>query len=198
VKLSGGVAVIEVGGSSEVEVGEKEDQYDVQNATRAAVEEGILPGCGIALLKASFPRSTNSPGTSNLPTNPDAKPVPTANFDQDQGVSIIHRALTRPARTILNNAGEEPSVIVDNLLAQYGASNKFAWGYNAQNGEYVDMIKAGIVDSLNIRTALVDALGVPSLLTTSKASVVDTPEDKPSGGAGMGGGMGGMGGMGGF
>jgi chaperonin GroEL len=200
-KLSGGVAVIKVGGSSEVEVGEKKDRYDdALNATRAAVEEGILPGGGVALLKASLSLSTNSPGTSNLPTNADAKPVPTTNFDQDLGVSIIRRALTHPARTILHNAGEESSVIVGTLLSQYGAPDKFAWGYDAQKGEYIDMIKAGIVDPLKVvRTALVDASGVASLLTTSEACVVDAPEeDKPAGGAGMGGGMGGMGGMGGF
>jgi len=200
-KLSGGVAVIKVGGSSEVEVGEKKDRYDdALNATRAAVEEGILPGGGVALLKASLALSTNSPGTSNLPTNADAKPVPTANFDQDLGVTIIRRALTHPARTILNNAGEESSVIVGTLLAQYGAPDKFAWGYDAQKGEYVDMIKAGIVDPLKVvRTALVDASGVASLLTTSEACVVDAPEeDKAVGGAGMGGGMGGMGAMGGM
>jgi chaperonin GroEL len=107
-KLSGGVAVIKVGGSSEVEVGEKKDRYDdALNATRAAVEEGILPGGGVTLLKASLTLSTTSPGTSNLPTNMDAKPVPTANFDQDLGVTIIRRALTYPARTILTNAGED-------------------------------------------------------------------------------------------
>lgn len=119
-KLSGGVVAIKVGGSSEVKVGEKKDGYD------DAVEEGILPGGGVALLKASLALSTDSPGTSNLPTNADAKPVPTANFDQDLGVSIIRRALTHPARTILNNAGEEASVIVGTLLAQYGAPDKFA------------------------------------------------------------------------
>jgi chaperonin GroEL len=200
-KLSGGVAVIKVGGSSEVEVGEKKDRYDdALNATRAAVEEGILPGGGVALLKASLSLSTNSPGTSNLPTNPDAKPVPTANFDQDLGVTIIRRALTNPARTILSNAGEESSVIVGTLLSQYGAPDKFSWGYDASKGEYVDMIKAGIVDPLKVvRTALVDASGVASLLTTSEACVVDAEEDKPAGGMGGGMcGMGGMGGMGGF
>ncbi|KIM81641.1 hypothetical protein PILCRDRAFT_821407 [Piloderma croceum F 1598] len=200
-KLSGGVAVIKVGGSSEVEVGEKKDRYDdALNATRAAVEEGILPGGGVALLKASLVLTTNSPGSANLPTNADAKPVPTANFDQDLGVTIIRRALTHPARAIMHNAGEESSVIVGALLSQYGTPDKFAWGYDAQKGEYVDMIKAGIVDPLKVvRTALVDASGVASLLTTSEACVVDAPEeDKPAVGGGMGGGMGGMGGMGGF
>ncbi|KAI0051272.1 chaperonin GroL [Auriscalpium vulgare] len=199
-KLSGGVAVIKVGGSSEVEVGEKKDRYDdALNATRAAVEEGILPGGGVALLKASLALSSAAPGTqasSSAPTNPDVKPIQTANFDQDLGVSIIRRALTRPTRTILTNAGEEASVIVGTLAAQYGTPDQFAWGYDASKGEYVDMIKAGIVDPLKVvRTALVDAAGVASLLTTSEACIVDGEEEKPAGGMP---GMGGMGGMGGF
>ena len=147
-KLSGGVAVIKVGGA---------DWYDdAMNATRTAVEERILPGGGVALLKVPLALFTNSPGTFNLPTNSDTKPVPTANFDQDLGVSIIRRALTHPARTILNNAGEEASVIVGTLLAQYGAPDEFAWGYDAQNGEYVDMIKAGIVDPLKVVSNIPD------------------------------------------
>ncbi|KIK92160.1 hypothetical protein PAXRUDRAFT_830223 [Paxillus rubicundulus Ve08.2h10] len=197
-KLSGGVAVIKVGGSSEVEVGEKKDRYDdALNATRAAVEEGILPGGGVALLKASLALATNSPGSTNPPSSPDAKVVPTINFDQDLGVNIIRRALTNPARTILSNAGEESSVIVGTLLNQYGGAENFAMGYDASKGEYVDMIKAGIVDPLKVvRTALVDAAGVASLLTTSEACVVDAEEEKPAAAGGMG--MGGMGGMGGF
>jgi chaperonin GroEL len=201
-KLSGGVAVIKVGGSSEVEVGEKKDRYDdALNATRAAVEEGILPGGGVALLKASLALTSSTPGaantslSSNTPANPDVKPIQTANFDQDLGVSIIRRALQRPTRTILNNAGEESSVIVGALSSQYGTPEKFAWGYDASKGEYCDMIKAGIVDPLKVvRTALVDAAGVASLLTTSEVSIVDGEEEKPAGGPGMGG----MGGMGGF
>ncbi|KAF7440534.1 chaperonin [Pleurotus ostreatus] len=199
-KLSGGVAVIKVGGASEVEVGEKKDRYDdALNATRAAVEEGILPGGGVALLKASLMLATNSPGSTSTssPTSPNAEVIPTANFDQELGVGIIRRALTNPARTILKNAGEESSVIVGTLLSQYGTEDKFTWGYDAAKGEYVDMIKAGIVDPLKVvRTALVDASGVASLLTTSECCVVDAPEDdKPAGGMP---GMGGMGGMGGF
>ncbi|KAH8078412.1 chaperonin GroL [Cristinia sonorae] len=196
-KLSGGVAVIKVGGSSEVEVGEKKDRYDdALNATRAAVEEGILPGGGVALLKASLALSSNSPGSNNSASlNPDVKPIPTANFDQDLGVSIIKRALTYPSRTILKNAGEEASVIVGTLQSQYGSPDKFAWGYDASKGEYVDMVKAGIVDPLKVvRTALVDAAGVASLLTTSEACVVEV-EDEKKDGPPMGG-MGGMGGMG--
>jgi chaperonin GroEL len=197
-KLSGGVAVIKVGGSSEVEVSEKKDRYDdALNATRAAVEEGILPGGGVALLKASLAVTTNNPAstTSKLPTSIDAQVIPTANFDQELGVSIIRRALTEPARTILNNAGEESSIIIGQLVGQYGTTDKFSWGYDASKGEYVDMIKAGIVDPLKVvRTALVDAAGVASLLTTSEACIVEADEEKPAPGpGGMGGGMGGMG-----
>jgi len=195
-KLSGGVAVIKVGGSSEVEVGEKKDRYDdALNATRAAVEEGILPGGGVALLKASL--ALGSPTTAGSAI-PETKVISTANFDQDLGVSIIRRALSHPARTILNNAGEESSVIVGTLLSPpYSLPEKFSWGYDAAKGEYVDMITAGIVDPLKVvRTALVDAAGVASLLTTSEACVVEAPEDPKAGGGmgGMGGGMGGMGG----
>ncbi|KAK0500108.1 chaperonin GroL [Armillaria luteobubalina] len=168
-KLSGGVAVIKVGGSSEVEVGEKKDRYDdALNATRAAVEEGILPGGGIALLKASQILDS----------------IVTTNFDQELGVSIIKRALAGPARAILSNAGEEASVIVGNVLERYASEDKFSWGYDASKGEYVDMVKTGIVDPLKVvRTALVDASGVASLLTTSECSIGGAP-------------MGGMGGMG--
>lgn len=197
-KLSGGVAVIKVGGSSEVEVGEKKDRYDdALNATRAAVEEGILPGGGTALLKASLALGSPTPSGSHSSTQT-TKVIPTANFDQDLGVSIIRRALTHPTRTILNNAGEESSVIVGTLLAEpYSTPEKFSWGYDAAKGEYVDMIKAGIVDPLKVvRTALIDAAGVASLLTTSEACIVESPEESKAGG-GMPG-MGGMGGMGGF
>ncbi|KAH7103413.1 chaperonin GroL [Auriculariales sp. MPI-PUGE-AT-0066] len=180
-KLSGGVAVIKVGGSSEVEVSEKKDRYDdALNATRAAVEEGIVPGGGTALLKAS--RALGD--------------IQTANFDQTLGVSIIKAALSRPARKIVENAGEEGSVVVGTLLEKYG--DKFQWGYDAAKGEYVDMISSGIVDPLKVvRTALVDASGVASLLTTSEACIVEAPEDKAPPMM-PGGGMGGMGGMGGF
>jgi chaperonin GroEL len=199
-KLSGGVAVIKVGGASEVEVGEKKDRYDdALNATRAAVEEGILPGGGVALLKASLQLATTSPGSgsSTSPVSPDAKPITTHNFDQELGVAIIRRALTHPARAILDNAGEESSVIVGTLLKQYGTPDKFGWGYDAAKGEFTDMIKAGIVDPFKVvRTALVDASGVASLLTTSEACVVQAPEEeKPAPGGGGMGVMGGMGGM---
>ncbi|KAJ2917939.1 hypothetical protein MD484_g2473, partial [Candolleomyces efflorescens] len=203
-KLSGGVAVIKVGGASEVEVGEKKDRYDdALNATRAAVEEGILPGGGTALLKASLELATTSPstsaGASSSPVSPTATPIPTSNFDQELGVAIIRRALTGPIRTILSNAGEESSVIVGTLLSSYASADKFNWGYDAAKGEYADMVQSGIVDPLKVvRTALVDAAGVASLLTTSEACVVDAPEEKGAGAGGPPMGGMGMGGMGGF
>merc|ERR1711977_782761 len=178
-KLSGGVAVIRVGGSSEVEVGEKKDRYDdALCATRAAVEEGIVPGGGVALLK----------GTKALDS------IATANFDQQLGVSIIRNALTRPARQIVENAGEEGSVVVGKLLENPG---EFGYGYDASVGEYKDLIAAGVLDPLKVvRTALQDAAGVASLLTTSECCIVEAPEEKPMAAPGMGmGGMGGMGGM---
>lgn len=146
-KLSGGVAVIKVGGSSEVEVGEKKDRYDdALNATRAAVEEGILPGGGVALLKASLALSSGS------------SEVKTTNFDQSLGVSIIRKALTRPARMIVENAGEEGSVVIGTLLEKYGSEDQFGMGYDAGKGVYTDMIASGIVDPLKVvRTALIDA-----------------------------------------
>ena len=149
-KLSGGVAVIRVGGSSEVEVGEKKDRYDdALCATRAAVEEGIVPGGGVALLKAA--KSLDS--------------ITTANFDQQLGVSIVRSALTRPARQIVENAGEEGSVVVGKLMENPG---DFGFGYDASTGEYKDLIAAGVLDPFKVvRTALQDASGVASLLTTS-------------------------------
>ncbi len=181
-KLSGGVAVIKVGGSSEVEVGEKKDRVvDALNATRAAVEEGILPGGGVALLKAS----ANALGN-----------VKYANFDQQLGVGIIKNAITRPARKIVENAGLEGSVVVGKLTDEFGKD--FNKGFDSATGEYVDMLSKGIVDPLKVvRTALVDASGVASLLGTTEVAIVEAPEEKPAMPMG-GGGMGGMGGMGGF
>ena len=182
-KLSGGVAVIKVGGASEIEVGEKKDRVvDALNATRAAVEEGILPGGGTALLKAAV-NSLSS--------------VKPSNFDQQLGVNIVKSAITRPARTIIENAGSEGSVIVGKLMDDYGT--EFNKGYDSANSQYVDMISSGIVDPLKVvRTALVDASGVASLLGTTEVAITEAPEEKgpPAGGMG-GGGMGGMGGMGG-
>ncbi|GAA5850319.1 hypothetical protein JCM8547_001829 [Rhodosporidiobolus lusitaniae] len=182
-KLSGGVAVIRVGGSSEVEVGEKKDRYDdALNATRAAVEEGIVPGGGTALLKASL--VLDEVKHDNL-------------FDRKLGINIIRSALTKPARTIAENAGEEGSVIVGTLLEKYGKD--FNTGFNAATGEYTDMIKAGVLDPLKIvKGSLQNASGVASLLFTTEACVVDAEEKGPAAMGGMPGGGMGMGGMGGF
>ena len=176
-KLSGGVAVIKVGGSSEVEVGEKKDRFvDALNATRAAVEEGILPGGGTALLKAA----SQALGS--------VKPV---NFDQQLGVSIIKNAITKPARMIIENAGTEGSVVVGKLMDDFGTD--FNKGYDSAKGEYVDMIAAGIVDPFKVvRTGLVDASGVASLLGTTEVAIIEAPEEKGPGGPPPG--MGGMGG----
>ncbi|KAG9307404.1 hypothetical protein G9A89_017233 [Geosiphon pyriformis] len=178
-KLSGGVAVIKVGGASEVEVGEKKDRFvDALNATRAAVEEGIVPGGGVALLKSIKCLDSLKP----------------ANFDQQLGINIIKSALQKPARIIVDNAGEEGSVIVGKLLEEYG--DNFNYGYDAAKGEYGDLIARGIVDPLKVvRTALVDASSVASLLTTTECMITEAPdENKGAGGpGGMGGGMGGMG-----
>ena len=178
-KLSGGVAVIKVGGSSEVEVSEKKDRVvDALNATRAAVEEGILPGGGTALIKAA------AKGLDGV------KPT---NFDQQLGVAIVKSAITRPARMIVENAGLEGSVIVGKLMDEFGSD--FNKGFDSATGTYVDMLATGIVDPLKVvRTALVDASGVASLLGTTEVAIVEAPEEKPQM---PGGGMGGMGGMGG-
>ncbi|XP_074566703.1 chaperonin CPN60-2, mitochondrial-like [Curcuma longa] len=172
-KLSGGVAVLKIGGASEAEVSEKKDRVtDALNATKAAVEEGIVPGGGVALLYASK----------------ELDKLETANFDQKIGVQIIQNALKAPVHTIASNAGAEGAVIVGKLLEQ----NDLDLGYDAAKGEYVDMVKSGIIDPLKvIRTALVDAASVSSLMTTTEAVVVELPKDEKDAPA-MGGGMGGM------
>merc|ERR1712137_1242014 len=185
-KLSGGVAVIRVGGASEVEVNEVKDRFtDALCATRAAMEEGIVPGGGVALLYA----------TRKL------EGLELANFDQTVGKDIVKEAIKTPIMSIIQNAGKEGSVITENLLKQEDEGQ----GYNAQTGEYVDMLAAGIIDpTLVVRAALADAASVASLMTTTEALVVELPEEKPDpamgggGMGGMGGGMGGMGGMGDF
>ncbi|KAG2483580.1 hypothetical protein HYH03_017587 [Edaphochlamys debaryana] len=161
-KLSGGVAVIKIGGASEVEVGEKKDRVvDALNATKAAVEEGIVPGGGSALLHAS---KTLDEVKSKLD-----------NFDQKIGVTIIQNALRVPMKTIASNAGVEGAVIVGKVLEMAEPS----MGYNAASGEFVDMVKGGIIDPLKVvRTALVDAASVSSLITTSEAVIVEAPEEK--------------------
>jgi len=174
-KLAGGVAVIKVGGSTEVEVKERKDRVDdALNATRAAVEEGIVPGGGVALLRAS-----------------NALTVKGANPDQQAGVNLVRRALQEPVRQIVQNAGDEGSVVVGKILEN--ASPNF--GYNAQTGEYGDMIAMGIVDPVKVvRTALQDAASVASLLITTEAMIAELPKEAAPAMPG-GGGMGGMGGM---
>ncbi|RKP28704.1 GroEL apical domain-like protein, partial [Metschnikowia bicuspidata] len=178
-KLSGGVAVIKVGGASEVEVGEKKDRYDdALNATRAAVQEGILPGGGTALIKA----------TRVL----DAVREKVPNFDQKLGVDIIKAAINKPARTIIENAGEEGAVIVGKVYD----NPDFNYGYDSANGKFTDMISAGIIDPFKVvKNGLMDAAGVASLLATTECAIVDAPEPA-SAPAPPAGGMGGMGGMG--
>ncbi|MBN9546810.1 MAG: chaperonin GroEL [Alphaproteobacteria bacterium] len=175
-KLAGGVAVIRVGGATEVEVKERKDRVDdALNATKAAVEEGIIPGGGTALLYASK-NLTNLTGD---------------NDDQTQGIAIVRRAIQYPIRMIVQNAGQEASIIVGKLMEQ--KSNTF--GYDAQNEKYVDFIDAGIVDPTKVvRVALQNAASVASLLITTEAMIADRPEKKAPPMPG-GGGMGGMGDM---
>jgi chaperonin GroEL len=178
-KLAGGVAVIRVGGSTEVEVKEKKDRVDdALNATRAAVEEGIVPGGGIALLKASKA----------------LEGVTGANADQNAGVAIIRRALQAPIRQISENAGVEGSIVVGKVLEHKDAN----FGFNAQTEEYGDLVKMGVIDPAKVvRTALQDAASVAGILITTEAAVADAPKKASAGGAGgmPGGGMGGMGDM---
>ncbi|CAL0333543.1 unnamed protein product [Lupinus luteus] len=172
-KLSGGVAVLKIGGASEAEVGEKKDRVtDALNATKAAVEEGIVPGGGVALLYASK----------------ELDKLQTANFDQKIGVQIIQNALKTPVHIIASNAGVEGAVVVGKLWEQ----DNYDLGYDAAKGEYVDMVKSGIIDPVKvIRTALVDAASVSSLMTTTEAVVVELPKDEKAAPA-VPGGMGGM------
>jgi len=178
-KLAGGVAVIKVGGATEVEVKERKDRVeDALNATRAAVEEGIVAGGGVALLRAS----------SNLS-------VKGVNADQDAGIGIVRRALQAPIRQIASNSGDEGSVIVGKILDEKSAT----FGYNAQTSEFGDMIKMGIVDPVKVvRTALQDAASVSSLLITTEAMVAELPKEDAAPAMPGGGDMGGMGGMGGM
>jgi chaperonin GroEL len=172
-KLAGGVAVIRVGGATEVEVKERKDRVDdAMHATRAAVEEGILPGGGVALLRA----------TEAL------KKVRTQNEDQKHGVDIVRKALSAPARQIAINAGEDGSVIVGKILE----NSTYGYGFDAQGGEYVDMVKKGIIDPTKVvRQALQGASSVAGLLITTEAMVAELPKKKdsmpamPPGGGGM-------------
>jgi chaperonin GroEL len=177
-KLAGGVAVIKVGAATEIEMKEKKARVeDALHATRAAVEEGVVPGGGVALVRAL-----------------DAlKNVKGDNEDQDRGIAILRRAMEAPLRQIVKNAGEEPSVILAKV-----AEGKGNYGYNAATGEFGDMIKMGILDPTKVtRTALQNAASIAGLMITTEAMVAELPkkEEGGSGGGGMGGGMGGMGGM---
>jgi chaperonin GroEL len=178
-KLAGGVAVIRVGGATEVEVKEKKDRVDdALNATKAAVEEGIIPGGGVALLYASKTLAN----------------VTGDNEDQTQGVAIVRRAIQYPIRIIAHNAGAEASIVVGKLLEQKSQT----FGFDAQNEKYVDFIESGIVDPTKVvRVALQNAASVAGLLITTEAMISDKPEKKAAGGGmpgggGMGGGMDGM------
>ncbi len=177
-KLAGGVAVIKVGGASEVEVKERKDRVDdALHATRAAVEEGIVPGGGTALLYAS--RALEG--------------LTGANEDQTRGVDIVRKSLTSLVRQIASNAGHDGAVVSGKLLDQQDTS----FGFNAATDTYENLVSAGVIDPTKVvRTALQNAASVAGLLITTEAAISDKPEDKPAGGAGgMPGGMGGMGGM---
>jgi len=176
-KLAGGVAVIRVGASTEIEMKEKKARVeDALHATRAAVEEGIVPGGGVALIR----------------TRAVVAQVKGDNVDQDAGIKLILRAIEEPLRTIVANAGEEPSVVVNQVAS--GSGN---YGYNAATGEYGDLVEQGVLDPTKVtRTALQNAASVASLLLTTEAAVAEIAEDKAAGGPPPGmGGMGGMGGM---
>jgi len=170
-----GMLHLDLGGATEIEVKERKDRVDdALNATRAAVEEGVVPGGGVMLLKAS----------ANIT-------VKGLNEDEEAGIQIVRRALQSPIRQISENAGVEGSIVVGKVLESKGAN----FGYDAQNDEYGDMIEKGIIDPAKVvRTALQDAASIAGLLITTEAGIAERPK-KDSGG-GMPGGMGGMGGMG--
>jgi chaperonin GroEL len=177
-KLAGGVAVIKVGASTEIEMKEKKARVeDALHATRAAVEEGVVPGGGVALIRA----------LANLGS------LRGINEDQNHGITIALRAMEAPLREIVTNAGEEPSVVLNKVKEGTGS-----YGYNAANGEYGDMIEFGILDPTKVtRTALQNAASIAGLMITTEAMVAEAPKKDDGGGAGGmgGGGMGGMGGM---
>ena len=176
-KLAGGVAVIRVGGSTEVEVKERKDRVDdALHATRAAVEEGIVPGGGVALTRAS----TILAGIKG------------DNADQTFGIEIVRKAIQTPLRQIAENAGADGAVIAGKVLE----NDDYNWGYDAQTGEFKDLVAAGIIDPAKVvRTALQDASSVAGLLVTTEAMVAERPEKKAPPMPGGGGGMGGMGDM---
>jgi chaperonin GroEL len=176
-KLAGGVAVIRVGGSTEVEVKERKDRVDdALNATRAAVQEGVVVGGGVALVQAAKTLGK----------------LKGSNADQDAGIAIVRRALESPLRQIAENAGVDGAVVAGKIRE----SNDATYGFNAQTEEYGDMFKFGVIDPAKVvRTALEDAASIAGLLITTEAMVADKPEPKAPAGGMPGGGMGGMGGM---
>jgi len=176
-KLAGGVAVIRVGAATEVEMKEKKARVeDALHATRAAVEEGIVPGGGVALIRAKA-------AVAKLKGD---------NADQDAGIKLVLRAIESPLRTIVSNAGDEPSVVVNNVV-----NGKGNYGYNAATGEYGDLVEQGVLDPTKVtRTALQNAASVASLMLTTEVGIAEVVEDKPAAPAMPD--MGGMGGMGGF
>jgi chaperonin GroEL len=176
-KLAGGVAVIRVGGATEVEVKERKDRVDdALHATRAAVEEGIVPGGGVALARASLVLAK----------------LKADNDDQRVGIDIVRRAVLTPLRQIAENAGEDGAVISGKVLDK----DEYTWGFDAQSGEFKDMVKAGIIDPTKVvRTALQDAASIAGLLVTTEAMIAEKPERKAPAGGPPGGGMGGMGDM---
>ncbi len=179
-KLAGGVAVLRVGGATETEVKERKDRVeDALNATRAAVEEGIVPGGGVALVHAAKSLDKVKPG----------------NDDQRVGIEIVRRALNAPLRQIAENSGVDGSIVVGKIQDAKDPN----WGFDAQNEVYADLVKAGIIDPTKVvRTALQDAASIAGLLVTTEAMVAERPERKGGGMPGGGGDMGGMGGMGGM
>jgi chaperonin GroEL len=175
-KLAGGVAVIRVGGATEIEVKERKDRVDdAMHATRAAVEEGILPGGGVALLRAGKA----------------IEKLKGKNEDQRHGIEIVKKAITWPARQIAMNAGEDGSIVVGKILDE----DTYAYGYDAQTGEFGNLVSKGIIDPTKVvRIALQDASSIAGLLITTEAMVAELPK-KESPAMPGGGGMGGMGGM---
>jgi chaperonin GroEL len=173
-KLAGGVAVIRVGGATEVEVKEKKDRVDdAMHATRAAVEEGIVPGGGVALLRA----------TEAL------KRIRTENDDQKTGVEIVRKALQAPLRQIANNAGDDGSVVVGKILEK----DQYAYGYDAQTGQYTNLVAKGVIDPTKVvRSAIQGAASVAALLITTEAMVAELPKKGGAAAPAMPGGMGGM------
>jgi chaperonin GroEL len=177
-KLAGGVAVLRVGGATEIEVKERKDRVeDAMHATRAAVEEGVLPGGGVALLRAIKA----------------LEKLKVHNDDQRTGIDIVKKALSWPARQIAINAGEDGSIVVGKILDK----DTYAFGYDAQTGEYGNLVSKGIIDPTKVvRTALQDAASIAGLLITTEAMVAEVPKKQsPAMPGGPGGGMGGMGGM---